>query len=240
MRSIDEIFEIEGGPVHHAYLVLGDTEELFQRVSLCAESFLQKKGEGLSELVKIKKEVFSVDDARKIKKSGSETAFSKDPLRFFVLAANIFTEEASNALLKTIEEPLAGHHYFIITGNEDRVPGTLISRTKIIKPKSSTDSTIYKIALDFASAGVVDRLEIAEEKMPKDDNDNISRTFVVSFLENLQRIYFDQYKNYDLKLKTNLAKNIDNISDCIKYLGNPASSPKLMLEYISFSLSTIE
>jgi DNA polymerase III delta prime subunit len=65
--------------------------------------------------------------------------------RFFILPqAERLTEQCSNRLLKTIEEPFAGYNFFFLTSRAQALPLTIQSRCVISRFKATTNFEIYK------------------------------------------------------------------------------------------------
>jgi DNA polymerase III delta prime subunit len=69
--------------------------------------------------------------------------------RFFILPqAERLTEQCSNRLLKTIEEPFAGYNFFFLTNRAQALPLTIQSRCVVSKFKTTTNFEIYKEFLE--------------------------------------------------------------------------------------------
>lgn len=65
--------------------------------------------------------------------------------RFFIFTqAERLTDQCSNRLLKTIEEPFAGYHFFFLTRQIQALPLTIQSRCIIQKYKEITNFELYK------------------------------------------------------------------------------------------------
>jgi DNA polymerase III delta prime subunit len=65
--------------------------------------------------------------------------------RFFILPqAERLTEQCSNRLLKTIEEPFAGYNFFFLTSRAQALPLTIQSRCVTSRFKATTNFEIYK------------------------------------------------------------------------------------------------
>ena len=68
-----------------------------------------------------------------------------DEQRFFILPqAERLTDQCSNRLLKTIEEPFAGYNFFFLTSRAQALPLTIQSRCVVQKFKTQTNFEIYK------------------------------------------------------------------------------------------------
>ena len=97
--------------------------------------------------------------------------------RFFILQqAERLTEHCSNRLLKTIEEPFPGYHFFFLTDRPEMLPLTVQSRCVVKKFKTQVDDTYKELLLPFFSLRFtdpigfikqVDALEIKEQESLK-------------------------------------------------------------------------
>jgi DNA polymerase III delta prime subunit len=68
-----------------------------------------------------------------------------DEQRFFILPqAERLTDQCSNRLLKTIEEPFVGYNFFFLTSRAQALPLTIQSRCVIQKFKTQTNFEAYK------------------------------------------------------------------------------------------------
>ena len=75
----------------------------------------------------------------------SAFALDQDEQRFFILPqAERLTEQCSNRLLKTIEEPFSGYNFFFLTSRAQALPLTIQSRCVISRFKATTNFEIYK------------------------------------------------------------------------------------------------
>ncbi len=77
--------------------------------------------------------------------TASSFQLDSDEQRFFILPqAERLTEQCSNRLLKTIEEPFLGYNFFFLTARAQALPLTIQSRCVVVKFKATTNFEIYK------------------------------------------------------------------------------------------------
>jgi DNA polymerase III delta prime subunit len=100
----------------HAYIIFSENAGVSEKIQN------QHKD---AEVLKISKDVFSVDDARYIN-NFSRNKNEKNVV--VILEAVIVTAEAQNALLKTIEEPQENFTFFVIVPSGTNVLDTVMSR----------------------------------------------------------------------------------------------------------------
>lgn len=113
----------------HAYLITGKDKD--QRLQKASELIAQK---GIAEkLLLVPEGKITIEQARDLKtKLSYAPTYPKMGRAVLVEEANLFTQEAANAILKTLEEP-AGNTLFILTAqNEDQVIETLRSRCQLL------------------------------------------------------------------------------------------------------------
>ncbi|WP_086034719.1 DNA polymerase III subunit gamma/tau [Desulfurella amilsii] len=84
-----------------------------------------------------------IDDARNIIESIKYVPFSARYKIFIIDEVHMLTEEAFNALLKTIEEPPDYVKFIFATTNIEKVPQTILSRCQIFKLNKITPEKIY-------------------------------------------------------------------------------------------------
>ncbi|WP_067141969.1 hypothetical protein [Oceanivirga salmonicida] len=91
-------------------------------------------------------ENIKISDCREIVEKAIESSYKG--LKVFILNLNGIRNEASNSLLKIIEEPPRDTIFLLLSNNKDSILDTILSRCikKYIKPKTSTiNNYIYEI-----------------------------------------------------------------------------------------------
>ncbi|HVZ11243.1 MAG TPA: AAA family ATPase [Candidatus Paceibacterota bacterium] len=103
----------------------------------------------------------SIEAVRPIKQFVSLSAF-KGPYKFIIIdEAETLTDEAVNALLKVLEEPAAKRVFFLISGQPDQLPHTIVSRCQEIRFAGHDPATIER-ALAKSKLVAEDKALIAE------------------------------------------------------------------------------
>lgn len=97
--------------------------------------------------------------------------------RFFILQqAERLTDHCSNRLLKTVEEPFPGYHFFFLTDRPEMLPLTIQSRCVVKKFQSQADDTYKNLLFPFFNLQFndpinfikqVDALDIKEQESRK-------------------------------------------------------------------------
>lgn len=137
-------FLMERGNIPHAFLFCGQegigksktamefTKRLFCQTGtgcgICRPCVKLDRGSH-PDLIVIRNEgSIGIDDSRMIAKEISEHPFEQDRRVIIIDNAETMTNEAANALLKTLEEPPPYNHFFVITSSEREIPLTIRSR----------------------------------------------------------------------------------------------------------------
>lgn len=222
---------------HHAYLLSGDRSGTLSWLKGEIAQYLEKPVEASSDYFEFNTASFSVDDSR-ILRERAETRGLLNAGRFFVVSADSFTIEAQNALLKLLEEPVAGHHFYLLVPDEEIILPTLKSRLSIIyhDAKEST-SDGRKFAERFLREDLLGRQTLIDKfiKTEEDDEDKLLRVKVKDILNNIEKIMVSNMREA-VEEKSEIAQFLHEILRVKSYLNDVSPSPKIILEYLSFIL----
>lgn len=251
MESILENYKKEG-KLHHGYLLLGDIETTLGAVEEMVEKISGLRLAGNPDYFLSKENSLSVKESRRIKEAAGMRGFSGKK-RFFVIAANTFSEEAQNALLKILEEPIEGNHFFVITERENALLPTVRSRLAVLKgaQKDFKSGEYYLDAEKFLSFNSIDRLIFVkkflkdknsekendlkeDDELNKEDEDTevSPRKKTAELIESLEFLFSQKYKEDPQKYEKEMCELLKMES----YSKDPAFLPRLILEYLSFLL----
>jgi DNA polymerase III delta prime subunit len=129
---------------------------------------------------------FTIDDAREIRTRAQTRALGEHG-RAFIVVSPVFTIEAQNALLKTLEEPAANAMFFIVTQSPQTLLPTLQSRTQTIAfNKSDDERRDQKTVIEFLKTAPAQRLELMKELYEHDEDDERDLRKAISFLQALE------------------------------------------------------
>ncbi len=108
-----------------AALIGGDDEEAVRRATAGSHpDLILVAPEGRTSI--------TVDQARSIVSRAVLSPLEADRKVFLLEEASMLNDEAANALLKTIEEPIASTIFVLVAESEDDLPGTVASRCRTI------------------------------------------------------------------------------------------------------------
>jgi len=214
------------GQLHHAYVVEGDIDNAYKNICEFCENDLNFKVKANPHFIYESYEKFLVDDARRIR----ELQMNKNregQKQIFVLSFNFITTEAQNSLLKVLEEPTKGTHFFILTPSSHIFLDTIKSRVSIFSSDKNFDDT----SVDFLGMKLADRLkfvtklvkDIKDEKTSKSDALKIVRNLEMQIHRKVEKSSGDERVKY-----LNQLRGVNKVAD---YLHDNSASVKQLLEY---------
>jgi DNA polymerase III delta prime subunit len=223
--------------LHHAYALEEKSEEDLVALDEFIEKEMGTPLRGNPDFFKIKVDTFGIDEARSLKIPASFKAVTIGK-KVFVICARVITDQAQNALLKLLEEPTPGTHFFLVIPNLIKLLPTLRSRVIPITNNTSketpqSDSNI-KLFINATPAKRFDIVtEIIKEKS-KDEDRGLIKGRATQFLAQLE-IYL--HKTLDMeKLSPEEQLFFTELIQTQDYLQDQGSSLKLLLEHITLFL----
>ncbi|MCD6094086.1 MAG: hypothetical protein J7J51_04810 [Candidatus Omnitrophica bacterium] len=156
---------IKKGRVSHSYLFVGENEEEKKRVAL---EFTQMLGCSTNpphpDLKIIAPEgSLKIDEIRELERWISLKPYSAKWKVTFILRGELMTEEAANALLKTLEEPPAHSLLIIFSNNIRGLLPTIVSRCQIVRFTLLNNSPMAN-SPDIASGDLTGLTSLENEK----------------------------------------------------------------------------
>lgn len=156
------INQVKNNKISNQYLLYGenlneinyDAEALIYNL-LVSNSNLKLKfdRDKLSDLLVIEpeKNSITIDKIRDISKFVSTKPFESNNKVVLIKQADLMRTEASNALLKNLEEPKPFVYFILLTDNKNKLLKTIISRCQVINYLSERENEKfdYTIALDI-------------------------------------------------------------------------------------------
>lgn len=153
MRGQEHITKVLEGAVQqhkvaHAYLFAGSRGTGKTSLARILAHALGTQEEDIYEIDAASNR--QVDDARQLREGVSTLPFNST-YKFYILdEVHMFTKDAFNTLLKTLEEP-PEHAIFVLATTElEKVPDTVQSRCQIFHFKKPAHEVLKKLALDVA------------------------------------------------------------------------------------------
>ncbi len=174
---------------------------------------------GNPDVLHLEYESFSIDDARYLKERQQHKSLAGGK-KFFIIAFDFITHEAQNSLLKIVEEPTEGTHFFFITSSEKILLPTLLSRVQVERLHSSVDEE--GVIKAFVAGSLNERLEFL-----KDIIESKNKAEARSIVDGL--LYFLHQEGLEEKEHAFFSSLLQMHS----YLNDRGSSVKMIMEYIA-------
>ena len=213
----------------HAYVIGGHKDDAKNFVG----SFLKKFGVDNDNSITVSEHViFTIDHVRELRHW--QQLISQNGEKIYVAYISFITREAENALLKTLEEPVANTHIILAIPKPEMLLPTLLSRVQVIIPEKSERSGAQKIN-EFLKLPINERFEFVKKLVEKGDDEYASaevREKAVAFFDDLEHYFAENISDVNSK---NIEK-IESILKLKKYLYSPMVSVKNILEAVILSL----
>ncbi|MEK7569774.1 MAG: hypothetical protein AAB500_02720 [Patescibacteria group bacterium] len=207
--------------LHHAYLIVGDREEV-EPLVLDAVRGWGVETRGNPDFCVIEADIFKIEDARALKSLASERGITRSR-KVFVVSVNNILHEAQNTLLKLFEEPVPETHFFLVLPETANLLPTFTSRFYLIRHESES---VGKSAKEFASMTRRARLDFIK-KLLEDENETRARA--AQFLNGLEAYLH-------IRVEVAGADIFAQIFRAREYLAMPGTSAKNLLESVALSI----
>ena len=225
--TMDNIFEHykKTGYLHHAYVIEGLHEDVVRVLVPAIERHLGISAKGNPDFSITRHESFSIDEARALKDVEKRSAWGGGK-KIYIIGAITFPLEAQNALLKTLEEPTAGTHFFIILPRAEILLPTLRSRVLVVSAdENATDEEAKDLATKFLEANLENRFVLIKKLIEKKDRDLFRR-----MLNHIEKNIYARTKG---KRDSESGKVFSEIYQAKMYLATRGASPKMLLEHVA-------
>ncbi len=212
-----------GGELAQGYLVPGG-----RGVLKSLHAFLAKRGiqvEGNADVLESEYKLFTVDDARALRDRAQSRAFGEHGRVFIVVAPSV-TNEAQNALLKTLEEPPAGASFFIVVPSVLALLPTLRSRTQVLELAAEKIEGLIDVSA-FLAAPAEKRLDMLKPLHSHDEDDERDLRPAVAFLQELEVTLSPRASDAAVR------EGIQSVFRARKYLMDKGALLKPLLEQVA-------
>ncbi|MDB5224903.1 MAG: polymerase subunit gamma and tau, polymerase subunit gamma/tau protein [Candidatus Adlerbacteria bacterium] len=139
---------VEQGKIGHAYLFAGGRGTGKTSMARILAAALGTSDQDLYEIDAASNR--QVDDARQLREGVATLPFESTYKVYILDEVHMFTKDAFNTLLKTIEEPPAHAIFILATTELDKVPDTIQSRCQVFQFKKPSHEVLKQLVLDVA------------------------------------------------------------------------------------------
>ncbi|OGG72469.1 hypothetical protein A3A38_02180 [Candidatus Kaiserbacteria bacterium RIFCSPLOWO2_01_FULL_53_17] len=212
---------LRGGRLHHAYIIEGAHEEIAPALADFFERELGVKTRGNPDYQCAVFDTFGIEEVRGLKERQSRLSVAGGK-KVFVICAERIPVEAQNALLKTLEEPSAGTHFFFIIPSVAHILPTVRSRAVMLHTKGDTEDAV---ADAFFAASYAKREALIKTIVEEKDR-RAAGALVAGLMRGLK-------KRYGAKDVAEYHAALAALHKCRGHLAGRAPSVKMLLEYLA-------
>lgn len=209
--------------LHHAYVCVGNKEQVLESVLSFVENELGLRIAGNPDIRVEQFESFGIDDARRLNSAQLKKPILGDRMIFVVTLDNA-TMEAQNSLLKMFEEPTDNTHFFIVSQTQSIFVPTLLSRVQLEEMKEAEGADAKEFANKFLSSTKSERIGFL-----KDVIDEKNKGQALNILNSLERVLYT-------KEGTKESDAYETINLCRRYINDRGASVKILMEYLALNV----
>lgn len=180
MQEITSSYK-QSGNLHHAYLLLGDTDLIFNNLTRFLKEDVGINIIGNPDFWHGKFDNFTIEDARSISENSERKDFMGNK-KVFIIQTDFISQEAQNSLLKVFEEPTEGTHFFIISPQDMLLP-TLRSRMQVVYHGDLVQSG----ATSILKMNIKERLAKVKEITDGISDEENTKQDAISFLNSIEK-----------------------------------------------------
>jgi len=214
---------------HHAYYTIGSPVGVVPILVSHIEKVWSVTSQGNPDFRIERYGAMGVGEARALKEMAERTAVTNGK-KVFVVSVDSMTREAQNALLKIVEEPSSGTHFFFVLGSEEILITTLRSRLErllfdeVFLGNESEDESGLR-ARTFVHSSVPIRLKAVSSFIKEVGDEDAGKGKLYDFLDALERELAD-----DVGINAEALQEVLHVK---RYSRDRAPSFKLLLEHLS-------
>lgn len=217
--------------LRHAYLIEGDAL-MVKDALLSFISRVDPSAQGRGDVVIHEAENFLIDEALEV--IHEQSFFGVDGgAKYVLLVFSSMTIEAQNTLLKTLEEPTAQTHFFLIVSLSDVLLPTLRSRMISLRVEEEQAAKDISDAERFLASSIVERLRRIEPLIStKGEERKSSRKEMRHFIGALEIVLVKRFPVPDRAI----ARALGDLVLARRYSFSASSSPKILLGHLALTL----
>ncbi len=168
-----------------------------------------------------------VDQAREIIDLANRKIGTSKKSLFFI-KVNSINHQAQNSLLKSLEEPTAGLHFFFVLPELNNILPTVLSRAFVVHEESDTQKIVDE---KFLKLGVAEKIKYVEKLAAEIKDGKKTKQDAVNFVDSLIEIL-----NADPDFKKVSSEKLATILELRSFISDNGASVKSILEAIVLAL----
>ena len=214
---------------HHAYFIFGGDKEL-SRLRALLEKKMNFSFLGNPDFWFEETDTFGIEESRTLKEVHSRKPLGK--IKVFIIKTSFITNEAQNALLKILEDPLPHSFFFFIMPSDEYILPTLLSRFMIINDGSrAEDKSEPEFDVpSFLSLNPAKRIKLLSKIVDAKDKEK-----ALKFLNSLEKELRKKYYPFSSGA-LEAGEIFRTLLQSKKYLYSRGASVKIILENLSLVL----
>ncbi len=222
LKEVREILEraLSAPDLAHAYLASGNITVLMEELPKVIEKVFNVKRSANPDFQVISKDFLSIEDARDIIEMSYMKSFGGGGFRFFIIGAEIVSDEAQNAFLKVVEEPPQETRFFFVTSAKSSLLPTLRSRLIDLPQTKAVPEGFCEQGADFMSSTVDKRRKQVASLIKNQDKQKAINLLssIEFFLDTLDEDTWSDERKRALETVFMVKKNIISQRSSIKFL----------------------
>ena len=208
--------------VGNTHIVRGGSESVAEMMTLLEKEGIETAGN--PDVYVREYQRFGVEEARELRERASLRGVGDR--RVFIIVTSGMTNEAQNALLKTLEESPADAMFFFIVPSPHTLLPTLRSRAQMLLLTGSNAKDDLVDGKTFLSATPQKRMDMLKPLLEKDDDDKRDIGAIITFLSSLESILVKHAG------KSSHA-GVEAVYRARKYMGDKGALVKPLLEQVA-------
>lgn len=217
------------GELNHAYLLEGVSPELRGDLLHFIEDDLGMRTEGNPDVFQAIFNTFGIDDARDLGERASRSSF-RGGRKIFIIEIAFITVQAQNALLKVLEDPTKGTHFFFLMGSVHTLLPTVLSRLMQIRGAVSFVGVENERIRAFLAGTKAERLAFL-----KNTEEMKEKSAAIAFMNCLERrLYMER------PFSSEITGALEEIMLCRAYAYDQSPSIKMLLEHVALTTPTMK
>jgi DNA polymerase III gamma/tau subunit len=168
-----------------------------------------------------------VDDARDIIDFANRKIGTYKKSIFFI-KANSINHQAQSALLKSLEEPTSGLHFFFVLPELNNILPTVLSRAFVVHEENENQKIVDE---KFLKLNVAEKIKYVENLAAEIKDEKKTKQDAINFVDSLIEIL-----NNNLDFKKQFPKKMTEILELRSFISDNGASVKSILEAVVLAL----